>query len=115
MCLAAVEQHLDSHFSTELELMESTVFPNRDCHVNEHQKVLDTVHQVHELAIVGKVSLEQIKSLAQALVDWFPGHADYMDSALSAWVSKQMYGGKPLVLRRNLALGESRVPEERAA
>jgi hemerythrin len=114
-CLAAVERHLDSHFSMELELMDSTAFPNRDCHMDEHQKVSDAVHQVHELAIAGEVSLEEIKSLAQALVDWFPGHADYMDSALSAWVNKQRYGGKPVVLRRNLTLDESRVPNQRAA
>ncbi|MEX3785734.1 bacteriohemerythrin [Paraburkholderia sp. BR14374] len=114
-CLAALEQHLDSHFSMELELMDSTAFPNRNCHMDEHQKVSDAVHQVHELAIVGEVSLEEIKSLAQALVDWFPGHAEYMDSALSAWVSKQMYGGKPVVLRRNLTPDESRVPNQQAA
>jgi hypothetical protein len=31
-----------------------------------------------------------------------PGHADYLDSALAAWMSKQIDGGKPVVLRRKL-------------
>ena len=26
---------------------------------------------------------------AQALADWFPGHADYLDSALAQWMAKR--------------------------
>ncbi len=36
------------------------------------------------------------------LFQWFPGHADYLDSALVAWISKKTLGGKPVVLCRNL-------------
>ncbi|KWT98735.1 hypothetical protein APY03_0047 [Variovorax sp. WDL1] len=27
-------------------------------------------------------------------------HADYLDSALAAWMCKQQFGGKPVVLHR---------------
>jgi hemerythrin len=42
------------------------------------------------------------RGLAAALQDWFPGHADYLDSALAQWMVKKQTGGIPIVLRRNL-------------
>ena len=44
-----------------------------------------------------------VRELAQALMDWFPGHADYMDSALALWMVKRSHGGAPLVFRRDSA------------
>ncbi|WP_242540107.1 bacteriohemerythrin [Trinickia mobilis] len=107
-CLEAVERHLLSHFEIERIWMERTDFPATDCHLDEHQRVIDAVQQVNSLAAVGKVGLHDVKRLAKALTDWFPGHADYMDSALSAWVNKKIHGGAPVVLRRDLPMsGES--------
>ena len=40
--------------------------------------------------------------LSKALMDWFPGHADYLDSALAHWMCKQRLGGKPVVIRRSI-------------
>ncbi|MEM5314679.1 hemerythrin domain-containing protein [Paraburkholderia sp. JHI869] len=102
VCLQAVEAHLLSHFATEHEWMTKTDFPAMECHLDEHQKVLDAVQQVNALAAVGEVGLSDVRRLAQALIDWFPGHADYMDSALSAWINKKLHGGAPVVLRRDL-------------
>lgn len=101
-CLHAVQEHLLSHFLMEQELMEKTDFPAAECHLDEHQKVLDAVQKVTDLAMAGEVGLQDVKRLARALTDWFPGHLDYMDSALSAWISKKVYGGAPVVVRRNL-------------
>ena len=42
------------------------------------------------------------RDLTKALVDWFPGHATHLDSALAHWLSKQRFGGKPVVIRRNI-------------
>ncbi|EEA03692.1 hemerythrin-like metal-binding protein [Burkholderia sp. H160] len=101
-CLQAVETHLLSHFAVEHEWMKKTDFPATECHLDEHQKVLDAVQRVNALAAAGEVGLSNVKRLAQALIDWFPGHADYMDSALSAWINKKLHGGAPVVLRREL-------------
>lgn len=103
-CLQAVEDHLLAHFGTEREWMERTEYPAMDCHLDEHQKVLDTVQQVNRLAQAGQVGLRDVRRLAAALADWFPKHATYLDSALSAWISKRRHGGAPVILRR--ALGE---------
>ncbi|WP_231502178.1 bacteriohemerythrin [Herbaspirillum sp. RV1423] len=104
-CLQAVEDHLLAHFGTEREWMERTEYPNMDCHLDEHQKVLDSVQQVNALAKIGQVGLRDVRRLAVALADWFPKHATYLDSALSAWISKRRYGGAPVILRRDLGNG----------
>jgi hemerythrin len=101
-CLQAVESHLLSHFDVEKSWMEKTGYPMMDCHLDEHQKVIDAVQKVNALAAVAQVGLLDVKRLARALTDWFPGHADYMDSALSAWVNKKTHGGAPVVLKRNM-------------
>jgi hemerythrin-like metal-binding protein len=104
-CLQAVEDHLLAHFETERESMVRTEYPNMDCHLDEHQKVLDSVLQVNALAKIGQVGLRDVRRLAAALADWFPKHATYLDSALSAWISKRRHGGAPVILRRDISSG----------
>lgn len=104
-CLQAVEEHLLEHFETERKWMERTAYPAMDCHLDEHQKVLNTVQQVNQLAQAGQVGLRDVRRLGAALADWFGKHATYLDSALSAWISKHRHGGKPVLLRRDLHNG----------
>lgn len=96
--LAAFARHAEAHFDQENRWMELDGFPARDCHVDEHNKVLASVREVEEELAGGNVQL--VRDLAVALMDWFPAHADYMDSALSTWLVKRSHGGRPLVLRR---------------
>ncbi len=96
------EQHAISHFEQEDEWMRSTNFPPRDCHVDEHAAVLKSVGEVKQAVAQGKAGADVVRNLGMALFDWFPGHADYLDSALAAWMTKQNMGGKPIVLRRKL-------------
>ena len=101
-CLQAVEEHLLAHFETEREWMERTQYPSMDCHTDEHQKVIDSVQRVNALAKAGQVVLRDLRRLAAALADWFPKHATYLDSALSAWINKRRYGGAPVIFRRDI-------------
>jgi hemerythrin len=96
--LAAFATHVEAHFEDERQLMERYGFPARDCHVDEHERVLASVREVRALVADGDVQTG--RELAQALADWFPGHTDYMDSALSTWVSKKVANGAPVVMRR---------------
>lgn len=98
--LAEMEVHLQQHFSHENDWMEQTAFPPRQCHMDEHAAVLKSVAEVREKLAAGDVAI--CRSLIQALIDWFPGHATHLDSALAHWLSKQRFGGKPVVLRRNV-------------
>lgn len=99
--LKRFEQHAVAHFDQELEWMKSTDFPSTDCHDDEHKAVLASVHDVLTKLEAGDVALA--RSLVQALVDWFPGHADYLDSALALWMVKRRKGGAPVVIRRTIA------------
>jgi hemerythrin len=99
--LKRFQQHAVAHFDQELEWMKSTDFPSTDCHDDEHKAVLASVQDVLTKLEAGDVALA--RSLVQALVDWFPGHADYLDSALALWMVKRRKGGAPVVIRRTIA------------
>ncbi|NGY04365.1 bacteriohemerythrin [Solimonas terrae] len=101
--LDAFIAHAEAHFDEEKEWMQSTGFPAADCHIDEHAAVMKSVLEVRELlsASPGTRAFDATRSLARALVDWFPGHATYLDSALSAWMCKRVYGGKPVVFHRD--------------
>jgi len=94
--------HLRVHFAQEDAWMTETGFPPRQCHIDEHAAVLRSADEVLTLAEQGQ--LGPIRGFAAALVDWFPGHADYLDAALAHWMCKRQHGGKPVVVRRGLTL-----------
>lgn len=102
VCLQDLEAHIHSHFATEKAWMEKTDFPAAECHIDEHERVIDAVQKVNAKLCLGELGLADVRRLAQALADWFPAHAAYMDSALSAWINKKTYGGAPVVLRRDM-------------
>ena len=98
--LQAMEVHLQHHFAEEDQWMNSTAFPPRDCHIDEHAAVLKSVAEVREKLAQGDVAV--CRSLIAALADWFPGHTTHLDSALAHWLFKQRFGGKPVVIRRSI-------------
>ena len=109
--MAELEAHAIRHFGQEEEWMLSTDFPPRDCHIDEHAAVLKSVREVRQALAEELADESLVHDLARHLVDWFPAHADYLDSALAAWMSKQRYGGKPVVLRRGAATNPTRARE----
>lgn len=96
-------RHAKAHFDAEDHWMNETGFPPRDCHIGEHAAVLESLSQVRERVAAGDFAVG--RSFTEALVDWFPGHADYLDSALAAWLFKREHGGRPIVLRRDIGSG----------
>ena len=100
-CLEAFIRHAEDHFSQEKTWMTETEFPARQCHIDEHDAVLKSVYEVRE-RIASQRDFETGRALAAELMNWFPGHADYMDAALAQWMTKQRSGGAPVVLRRGV-------------
>jgi hemerythrin len=98
--LSSLESHATSHFEMEDTWMRETDFPPRQCHTDEHAAVLLSIAGVRKRVATGDVAVAY--DLAQALGDWFPKHADYLDSALAHWMCKRRWGGKPVVLRRGI-------------
>lgn len=98
--LQAFADHARRHFGAEDAWMTETDFPARGCHIDEHAAVLKSVAEVQALVAQGNTAI--VRSLADELARWFPGHADYLDSALAAWMTKRRWNAKPVVLRRNI-------------
>lgn len=94
--------HLRSHFQMENTWMEETAFPPRQCHMDEHAAVMESVVAVQGLLAQGDV--DTCRELVDQLAQWFPKHADQLDSALAHWMFKRRMGGKPVVLRRGVTL-----------
>jgi hemerythrin len=99
-CLLQVTAHLRAHFGAEDRWMRETDFPPGDCHMDEHAAVLRSADEVEPLVAGGNLAVG--RSFLQELARWFPGHADYLDSALAAWMCKRQFGGKPVVLQRSV-------------
>ncbi len=102
--LEALAEHSRQHFSAEDQWMTDTEFPARECHMNEHAAVLQSLAEVQ--ALVSQGHREIARDLAREMARWFPGHTDYLDSALSHWMCKQTLGGKPVVIRRDIRSGK---------
>jgi hemerythrin len=100
--------HVRAHFDEENRWMRETVFPPRECHIDEHAAVLASIVEVREL--VGQGRHDVCHSLVQALADWFPGHAAHLDSALAQWMFKRKFDGKPLVLHRRVRSEPTSIP-----
>ncbi|MDM0066902.1 hemerythrin domain-containing protein [Variovorax sp. J31P207] len=99
--LRALHAHSREHFAAEERWMEETTFPAAACHRDEHAAVLASMAGVTKKVMA--CDFEAGRRLARALAEWFPNHADYLDSALAHWICKKRLGGKPIVLRRTLA------------
>lgn len=100
--------HAERHFDDERKWMLSTEFPAAQCHIDEHDAVLASVHEVRAL-MAGGGHETTCRALARELSRWFPGHADYMDASLAQWLVKKRAGGIPVVFRRSAKAG---VPDE---
>ena len=104
-CLDAFIRHAEAHFEDERKWMEETGFPAMQCHVDEHGAVMKSVYEVRDMLAAGG-DVEVGRGLARELMNWFPGHADYMDASLAQWMAKKRLGGTPVVLRRGVASAE---------
>jgi hemerythrin-like metal-binding protein len=110
---AELERQAKSHFDLEDAWMRENDFPARECHIDEHAAVMASIVGVRERVEAGETA--HAYRIAQALADWFPGHADYLDSALAHWMCKRRWGGKPIVLRRGVASAAGDAGENAAA
>lgn len=95
---SAFAAHAGAHFDREKDWMEQSEFPPAQCHIDEHEAVMKSVREVQALVDAGDRQIA--RRLAAQLATWFPAHLQHLDSALSHWLCKRRWGGKPVVLRR---------------
>lgn len=106
---AHVELRTIEHFEAEERWMAESGFPARDCHFDEHSAVRRSMEGVSRL--VAKGDFAAARRFATAILDWLPGHTDYMDAALAHWLCKRDHGGQPLVFRRGASRRKLPPPE----
>ena len=73
--------HTVEHFAQEDRWMLATGFSADNCHAGQHTTILETMRAV-EVHYKGGDN-EIINRLAEALTEWFPGHANSMDAGLA--------------------------------
>lgn len=100
--LTSFIEHAIQHFDQENSWMTSTGFPATECHIAEHNDVLESAQDLKKKLDTGEARLEAIHAFGIFLFRWFPQHIDYLDSALAAWMCKIKMGGKPLIFRRSV-------------
>ena len=100
--MRALIAHSEKHFSLEEHYMNTTAFPARECHTNEHNAVLGSMREVADYIENGGTPAEA-RRLAAELTRWFPSHTDYLDASLAQWVAKKQLGAVPIVVRRGVA------------
>lgn len=97
--------HLQVHFESENRLMRTSGFPPRDCHIDEHDAVLQSAFAVQ--AALAQNNHLLCRTFIKELCVWFPKHTQHLDSALAHWLAKTQLGGKPVILKRNLLLNSA--------
>lgn len=73
--------HTIDHFGQEDRWMAATGFSPDNCHVRQHNMVLDVMRQVLHLA-QEQDNLVPLRRIVKELEEWFPQHADMLDAAL---------------------------------
>jgi hemerythrin len=73
--------HTVEHFAQEDRWMLATGFAPDNCHADHHATILETMRAVETHYEGGDTEI--IQRLAEALAEWFPGHAASMDAGLA--------------------------------
>lgn len=80
--LQTIIKHSEVHFVQENRWMEESGFAAIDSHINEHNRVLESLNRMLRMLEGGTPDLGKI--VANELSGWFSQHSSTMDSAL-AW------------------------------
>jgi len=82
--LDALISHSIDHFEQENNWMRLYDFPPAQCHLQEHEAVLEIMREVRRRFTLGETDLA--KTLAEELPHWFENHVDTMDNMLARFM-----------------------------
>ena len=77
-------------FAQEQKLMESSAFPAMQHHLEQHARVLVSLHSAHTEIMQGDIALAR-KVGSYLLPEWLKLHATTLDLALDTWVKALSY------------------------
>lgn len=72
--------HTEGHFGMEDHWMQAAGFAPDNCHLHQHQAVLDILREGATKAAAGDIAA--IRTMIPDLANWFSYHAKTMDAAL---------------------------------
>jgi hemerythrin-like metal-binding protein len=101
-------RHTVEHFAMEERWMRACGIPEDFCHFGQHASVLQVMKEVERRALNGEP--EYIASMIEALVEWFPGHADSMDAGLVAYLQEKGYDTGTETFREGVVATEAALP-----
>ncbi|MDP3702719.1 MAG: hemerythrin domain-containing protein [Hylemonella sp.] len=79
--------HTVEHFAQEERWMLACGIQPDFCHFGQHASVLQVMQEVDRRALNGEP--EYIASMIEALVEWFPSHANSMDASLVSYLQEK--------------------------
>ena len=82
--LGVGDELVEAHFRQEEAWMERMQFPPLGCHRTEHEGVLEVMREVRRRIAGGQSHYGAV--LAQAIAEWFPLHAQSMDTVLALYI-----------------------------
>jgi hemerythrin-like metal-binding protein len=80
-------EHTVEHFAQEERWMRACDIPEDFCHFTQHSGVLEVMKEIERRALLGETEL--IGKMLEALVEWFPGHAQNMDAGLVTYLQEK--------------------------
>jgi hemerythrin len=92
-------------FAQEQKIMESSTFPGMQHHLEQHARVLLSLHSAHTKIMQGDYALGR-KVGSYLLPEWLKLHATTLDLALDTWIKAQAH---PLM---NALIGRQTKQEE---
>jgi len=83
----ALLAHTVEHFAQEERWMLANGVSAGFCHFSQHNSVLEVMKEVERRALGGEAGL--IDQMLEALVEWFPQHAQSMDAGLVSYLREK--------------------------
>lgn len=87
-------------FGEEQNLMEESSFPAIQCHLEQHARVMATLHRVHPAIMVGDYNSAR-RIGGKLLSDWLKLHACTQDAAMAIWVLSTQQRVMAALLKKN--------------
>ena len=91
---------VEQTFAEEQLLMEKHEFPATRSHLEQHARVLSTMHHAHSSVMRGNRNLA-VHIGAHLLPDWFELHNSTLDAAVSVWACYKIDCAKQITNYRN--------------
>lgn len=100
--------HTVEHFAQEERWMTACGIPPDFCHFSQHNSVLEVMREVERRALLGELTL--IDQMLEALVEWFPQHAQSMDAGLVGYLMEKGFDTSSETFENNTPKDTAGVP-----